>query len=359
MKHTGFSRTERRRAGHRGGDTRYGDRPGRGTGDGVPSGAVTRTEDESVRTVVVAVAANLLVAVAKGVAAALTGSAAILAETTHSIADTGNEVLLYVGVRRGLRPTDNRHPLGYGQARFVWSLLAAVGIFVVGGLFAIYDGVQSLRHPEPVANVAVGVAVLLVSAGLEGLSWRTAHRQLRAEASARHLDLGEHVVSSSDPLPSTVFLEDSAALVGLALALAALLLHLVTGSAVWDGVASLLIGLLLIVVAVVLARRSGALLIDEAAPVDVREGLRQMVAAEPWVDEVAELTAVYVGPRHLLVLADVVPVEGADLLGGVGRLRRRLLALPQVAAVRSRRSSGRAELTSPTAGIPGGCLRAA
>jgi len=325
----------------------------------VPSGAVTRTEDESVRTVVVAVAANLLVAVAKGVAAALTGSAAILAETTHSIADTGNEVLLYVGVRRGLRPTDNRHPLGYGQARFVWSLLAAVGIFVVGGLFAIYDGVQSLRHPEPVANVAVGVAVLLVSAGLEGLSWRTAHRQLRAEASARHLDLGEHVVSSSDPLPSTVFLEDSAALVGLALALAALLLHLVTGSAVWDGVASLLIGLLLIVVAVVLARRSGALLIDEAAPVDVREGLRQMVAAEPWVDEVAELTAVYVGPRHLLVLADVVPVEGADLLGGVGRLRRRLLALPQVAAVRSRRSSGRAELTSPTAGIPGGCLRAA
>jgi cation diffusion facilitator family transporter len=294
---------------------------------------VTRTEDASVRTVVVAVAANLLVAVAKGVAAALTGSAAMLAEATHSIADTGNEVLLYVGVRRGLRPADDRHPLGYGQARFFWSLLAAIGIFVVGGMFAIYDGVQSLRHPEPVTNVAVGVAVLLVSAGLEGLSWRTAHRQLRAEASARHLDLGEHVATSSDPMPSTVFLEDSAALVGLALALAALLLHLLTGSALWDAAASLLIGLLLIVVAFVLARRSGALLIDEAAPADVREGLRQAVAAEPWVAEVAELTAVYVGPGHLLVLADVVPVEGADLLGGVGRLRRRLLALPTVAAV--------------------------
>jgi Co/Zn/Cd efflux system component len=106
-----------------------------------------------------------------------------------------------------------------------------------------------------------------------------------------------------------------------------------TAPAVWDGVASLLIGLLLIVVAFVLARRCGALLIDEAAPVDVLDGLQQAVAAEPWVDEVAELTAVYVGSGHLLVLAHVVPVEGADRLGGVGRLRRRLLALPTVAAV--------------------------
>jgi cation diffusion facilitator family transporter len=289
--------------------------------------------DASVRTVVVAVAANLLVAVAKGVAAALTGSAAMLAETTHSIADTCNEVLLYVGVRRGMRPADDRHPLGYGQSRFFWSLLAAVGIFVIGGLLAIADGVRSLRHPEPVTNVGVGVAVLLISAGLEAWSWRTAHRQLRAEARARHLDLGEHVATSSDPMPTTVFLEDSAALVGLALALAALLLHLVTGSAVWDGAASLLIGLLLIGVAYVLMRRSGALLIDEAAPADVREGLVQAVAEERWVAEVAELTAVYIGPRHLLVLAHVVPVEGADLIGCVGRLRRRLLSLPAVAAV--------------------------
>jgi cation diffusion facilitator family transporter len=220
----------------------------------VSGGSVNRAEDASVRTVVVAVAVNLLVALAKGVAAALTGSAALLAETTHSIADTCNEVLLYVGVRRGMRPADDRHPLGYGQSRFFWSLLAAVGIFVIGGLFAINDGIQSLRHPEPVTNVPLGVAVLVVSAGLEGLSWRTAHRQLRAEASARHLDLGEHVVTSSDPMPTTVFLEDSATLVGLALALVALVLHLVTGSAVWDGAASLLIGLLLIGVALVLIR---------------------------------------------------------------------------------------------------------
>ena len=239
---------------------------------------MTRTEDASLRTVVVAVAANLLVAVAKGVAALVTGSAAMLAETTHSIADTGNEVLLYVGVRRGARPADEQHPFGYGQARYTWSLLAAVGIFVVGGLFAITDGVQTLRRPEPVTNVPLGVAVLLVSAGLEALSWRTARRQLRAEAAARHLDLGQYLVTSSDPTPTAVFLEDSAALVGIALALVALVLHILSGSALWDGATSLLIGLLLIVVAYLLMRRNLALLIDEAAPADIRQRLRQAVA---------------------------------------------------------------------------------
>ncbi|HET8914175.1 MAG TPA: cation diffusion facilitator family transporter [Propionibacteriaceae bacterium] len=282
---------------------------------------------------VVAVAANLLIAVAKGVAALLTGSAAMLAETTHSIADTFNEVLLYVGVRSGARPADERHPFAYGKAGYIWSLLAAVGIFVVGGLFAIAVGVQTLRSPEPVTNVAVGVAVLLISAGLEATSWRRARRQLRSEAAARHLDLGEYLVTSSDPTPAAVFLEDSAALVGIALALAALALHIATGSALWDGAASLLIGLLLIAVAVVLMRRNLALLTDEAAPADIRERLRQAVAREPWVAEVAELTAVYIGPRHLLVLAHVVPVDGADLPANIGRLRRRLLAVPAIAAV--------------------------
>jgi divalent metal cation (Fe/Co/Zn/Cd) transporter len=146
---------------------------------------------------------------------------------------------------------------------------------------AIADGVQTLRRPEPVTNVPVGVAVLLVSAGLEGLSWRTARRQLRAEAAARHLDLGEYLVSSSDPTPTAVFLEDSAALVGIALALAALVLHIATGSALWDGAASVLIGLLLIVVAYLLMRRNLALLIDEAAPADIRERLRRRLLAVP------------------------------------------------------------------------------
>jgi divalent metal cation (Fe/Co/Zn/Cd) transporter len=134
-------------------------------------------------------------------------------------------------------------------------------------------------------------------------------------------------------MPTAVFLEDSAALIGIALALAALVLHIITGSALWDGAASLLIGLLLILVAGVLMRRNLALLTDEAAPADIRERLRQGVAREPWVAEVSELTAVYIGPRHLLVLAHVVPVQGADLAADTGRLRRRLLAVPAIAAV--------------------------
>jgi cation diffusion facilitator family transporter len=302
---------------------------------------VSQADDASIRTVLVAAAANLLIALAKAVAATVTGSAALLAETTHSVADTFNELLLYVGVRSGARPVDERHPFGHGQARYAWSLLAAVGIFVVGGLFAIIDGVQTLREPVPVTDVPVGVAVLLVSAALEGVSWRTARRQLRAEAAARHLDLGRYLATSSDPTPAAVFLEDSAALLGIALALAALLLHLVTGSAMWDGAASLLIGLLLVAVAYLLIRRNLALLIDEGAPADVRERLRQAVAQEPWVAEVAELTAVYIGPKQLLVLAHVVPVDGADLIAGVGRLRRRLLSVPVIAGVEVTLVAGR------------------
>ena len=133
----------------------------------------------------------------------------MLAETTNSIASTASEVLLYVGLRHGARPADDRH-LGRGQARYFWSLLAAVGIFVIGGLLAILDGVQSLRHPEPLTNVGVGVAVLVVSAGLEGMSWRTAHRQLRAGQAAATSTSASTWPSRSDPTPATVFLEDSA-----------------------------------------------------------------------------------------------------------------------------------------------------
>jgi len=287
----------------------------------------------SLRTVIVAVLANLLVTVAKAVAAVLTGSAALAAETAHSVADTCNEVLLYVGVRRGGRPADDRHPLGYGQARYFWSLLAAVGIFVIGGLLAIYDGVRSLQHPEPLTSIPVGIAVVLVSAVLEFISWRTARRELRAEARARHRDLADHVATSSNPTPTTVFFEDTAALIGLALALLALILHMTTGSAVPDAIGSLLIGALLIVASVLLARRNAALLIDESAPPDVVQQLRETVAQCSWVLAVRDLVAVRIGPSQLLVLAQVVPRDGADIVAGIAELRSTLLAIQAVSRV--------------------------
>ena len=291
--------------------------------------------DASIRTVVVAVLINLLVTLAKAVAALLTGSAAMAAETTHSVADTANEILLYIGVRRGSRPADEQHPFGYGQSRYFWSLLAAVGVFVIGGLVAIWDGMQTLIHPEPLTDVPVGLGVIAVSAVLEGVSWRTARRELRVEADARHLDISTYIATSSNPTPTTVYYEDTAALIGLALAFAALLLHWWTGSAVPDGIASLLIGVLLIVASLLLVRRNAALLIDESAPAAAREGLRSLVLEESWVADVPNLKAVRIGPSQLLVIVRVVPCGDAefnavDLVAKIGKLRAKLLAIPAV-----------------------------
>ncbi|MCF2532365.1 cation diffusion facilitator family transporter [Yinghuangia soli] len=292
---------------------------------------------ESVRTVVVAVAANLAIAVAKAVAAVITGSASLWAETAHSFADTGNEVLLFIGLRRSDREADARHPFGYGQERWFWAFLAAMGIFVVGGVLAIQEGIKSLLHPEALESVWVGVAVLLVSAVLEGISWRQAHKQLKAEAARNDRTLARQLKRGSDPTAATVFLEDSAALIGLALALAALGLHAWTGSAVWDAVSSILIGLLLVAVAWRLATRNKALLIDESAPPNVLENVREGITSDPWVADAPEVTAVFVGPRLLLVSARVVATrEAADapaerLTEAVAGLTARLEARPGIA----------------------------
>ncbi|MEV4351268.1 cation diffusion facilitator family transporter [Actinoplanes sp. NPDC049596] len=288
-------------------------------------------QEESTRTVVVAVIANAAIAVAKTVAALLTGSASMWAEAAHSVADTGNEVLLFVGLKRSTKRADRRHPFGYGQERYFWTFLAALGIFLVGGTLSIGEGVRSLLVPEELESVWVGVGVLVVAFGFEAYSWNTARKQLRGESKERNRSMGQHLRRSSDPSATTVFLEDTAALIGLVLALAALLLHAGTGWAGWDAVGSMCIGVLLIVVAFVLARRSKTLLLDESAPPDVLEPIRARVAGADWVGEVRELHAVYVGPSSLVVNAWVTPtpsaVDGsaAELLRRVDELRESLL----------------------------------
>jgi cation diffusion facilitator family transporter len=294
---------------------------------------------DSTRTVVVAVIANFAIAVAKIVAAVLTGSASLWAEAAHSVADTGNEVLLFIGLRRSGRPPDARHPFGYGQERYFWTFIAALGIFLVGGTLSIGEGVRSLLMPEPLESLWVGIGVLVVAFCFEGYSWHTARKQLRAESRRRQRSMVEHLRRASDPSATTVFLEDTAALIGLLLALVALLLHAGTGWAGWDAVGSMGIGVLLIVVAYVLARRSKTLLLDESAPPDVLEPIRAQVGAADWVGEVRELHAVYVGPSSLLVNAWVVPVpvsdrnSAAELVRHVGRLRAELLRHPAIEQV--------------------------
>jgi cation diffusion facilitator family transporter len=300
------------------------------------------SEDESggsVRTVLVAVFANLAIAVAKIVAALLTGSASMWAEAAHSVADTGNEVLLFVGLRKSAGGPDAERPFGYGQERYFWAFLAALGIFLVGGTLSIGEGVRSLLLPEPVESLWVGIGVLVVAAGFEAYSWQTARKQLRRDARETRRSMTQHLARASDTSATTVFLEDTAALIGLALALVALVLHAVTGWAAWDAIGSVVIGLLLITVAFLLARRSKALLLEEAAPDDVVEPIRQQVTAPQWVGEPTTVQAVFVGPSRLLVNVWLVPSPGhrdepaAELVAKVDSLRRDLLNDPSIAQV--------------------------
>jgi cation diffusion facilitator family transporter len=293
----------------------------------------------STRTVVVAVIANLAIAVAKIVAALLTGSASMWAEAAHSVADTGNEVLLFIGLRRSVKGPDEARPFGYGQERYFWAFLAALGIFLVGGTLSIGEGVRSLLLPEPLESLWVGVTVLVVAAGFEAYSWHTARKQLRRDAAEQDRTMRQHLKRASDPSATTVFLEDSAALIGLAVALVALVLHATTGWAGWDAVGSIVIGVLLIVVAFLLARRSKALLLEESAPADVIDPIRDRVRAAAWVDDLPDIHAVYVGPSSLLVnlwVAPAGPARGgsaAELVRQAAELRRELLADPGIAQV--------------------------
>src|SRR3954453_16223479 len=195
--------------------------------------------DESFGSVLAAFAANVTIALAKGVAAALTGSPALLAETLHTVADAGNEVFLFIAIRRSRRPADASHPFGYGPERYFWALLAAIGIFVVGGAVSVWDGIHPLLHPPGLGPFWVGVAVLLVALTLDGISRIVAVRQLRTQAARREVSLRELLGESPDPTVVTVYFEDTVDVLSALLALAALVLHRLTGSAVPDALASI------------------------------------------------------------------------------------------------------------------------
>jgi cation diffusion facilitator family transporter len=260
---------------------------------------------ESFATVLVAGAANLAIAIAKIIAGALTGSSAMLAEGAHSVADTVNQAFLLTALTRSQKPADAQHPFGYAQERYFWSLLAAVGIFVLGAGFSVYEGIHSLMHPEPVEAAIVAYGVLALSFLFEGTSWVKALLQLRREAGERSVGLFRHVVTSPDPTAKTVAFEDTAALIGILLAAGGISLHLLTGAAAWDGIASILIGLLLVVVAVSLGTQSKRNLIGESMPAQARDQLQKIIDETPGVDVVVELLTMRLGPDEVLVAARV------------------------------------------------------
>ncbi|MFG2308513.1 cation diffusion facilitator family transporter [Streptomyces sp. NPDC048566] len=260
---------------------------------------------ESVATVIVAAAANLGIALAKAVAGIISGSSAMLSEAAHSVADTVTELLLLTALKRSTRPADEEHPLGYGPERYIWALLAAVATFVGGAVFSIYDGVHTLVAGEELGSPLVSYVVLGVAFLLEGYSLRTGLRQARGEAARVRAPFAHYLRYTPDTAVKAVVLEDSAALVGLVFAAGGLLGGQLTGSGVWDGVASLLIGALLLCVAWVLGRSNAELLIGRPLPRAVRERIRSELLAIEQVEAVLELTTLVQGPREALVAAKV------------------------------------------------------
>jgi cation diffusion facilitator family transporter len=264
--------------------------------------------------VLVAGGANLLVAAIKVVAGVLTGSSAMLAEAAHSAADTLNQVFLLTSLGKSSRPADSRHPFGYGQERYFWSLLAAFGIFVAGAGFSVFEGVLAITHPEHGQSALVGYVVLAVAGVAEGVSFVRALSQTRRQARQGHEGLADHLRSSPDTTVKAALFEDSAAMVGLALAAAGLGLRQLTGSGVWDGAASIAIGALLVVVAVRLGLDNRDLLIGRAADPRQQRIIRAEIEKLPGVDGLLELLTMHLGPDHLIIAARVAFSDdiGAD-----------------------------------------------
>jgi cation diffusion facilitator family transporter len=279
-------------------------------------------------TVFVALAANLLIAVAKAVGGLLTTSPALLSEAAHSVADTLNEVFLLAALRRSRRRPDAQHPFGYGKERWFWSLLAAVGIFVMGGCFSFYQGVSAFHEREPHTTRAflTALAVLVVSLLAEGSSLVKALLQVRGGARAHGRSFRAELREGEDPALRTVIGEDSAAVFGVLLALAGVVLHWTTGNRVWEAYASLAIAVLLMYVAYRLGRDCRETLIGEAADPRLRRRAHELLTRQPEIDTVTALLTMRLGVDSVLLAARV------DLTGGIDS------ETVEVAAVRIKRT---------------------
>jgi cation diffusion facilitator family transporter len=295
--------------------------------------ATEATEDpggsESTATVVVAGLANLGIAVAKLVGGLISHSSAMLSEAAHSLADTITEVLLFVALKRGGRAPDARHPVGYGRETYFWALLACLATFTLGAGFSFYQGVETILEGEEQGSPTVAYVVLAVSFVLEGASWLKAVRQVRRSARRWGTTPRRYLAETTDTTVKAVTFEDSAALVGLVLAALGLFLEQVTGDPVWDGLAAILIGLLLLLVAGSLARANVSLLIGRSISPRLQDELRAEIAGLPQVEGVPVLLTSVIGPGQLAVMAKVDFADTAtvaDVERASDEAERRLVA---------------------------------
>ena len=262
---------------------------------------------------VAALLANTGIAVAKFVGFAVTRSSSMLAESVHSVADAANQLLLLLGARRARRPPTDDHPFGHGRERYFWSFIVALVLFSMGAAFAVYHGIEKLRHPHMVENVGWAVGILVFGLVLESFSMRTAileANRVRGSASWRRF-----VLRSKQPELPVVLLEDAGALIGLVVALGAVITVHLTGEPRWDAVGTLTIGVLLGTIALFLAREMHSLLLGEAADIDDRVRITEAIENSPAVERLVSLRTQHLGPDEILVGARVVFRAGLDTAG--------------------------------------------
>ena len=279
------------------------------------------------RAVLTALVANLLVAGAKLGAFALTASSALLAESLHSFADTANEVLLLVGARRSTRPADLRHPFGHARYRYVYAFLVSLTVFWIGGVLAVIEGLVHLASDEPIVDPAWAFAVLVLGAVLDGWSLRTTVRAGRPAKGV--LSWKQLMRTTKAPELIVVFLEDLGALVGIAIAAVGVGLATITGAPVWDAVASIAIGLLLMAIGLVVNRETQSLLLGESASKDVEATIREAIAATPGIDGVVNFRTIHIGPDDLVVASGIVvdqAMEAAAIAQAIDAAEERVRA---------------------------------
>ncbi|HEY6015899.1 MAG TPA: cation diffusion facilitator family transporter, partial [Gaiellaceae bacterium] len=267
---------------------------------------MTDQRGESRKTVLVAISANAAIAAAKGVGGLLSGSSALLAEAAHSAADACNQGLMLLSLHRSERAPDEEHPFGYGKERFFWVLLAAIFIFLAGGIFGIAEGLfRILAGAAEKGGYAVTYGVLGFALLAEGTSFARALRQTRRGAREARLPFAAYIRASKEPAAKTVVSEDAADVAGILIAFAGTAAAQLTGNELWDGVAAVAIGLLLCVVGWALARDAKGLLIGEPARHEERQRLRRTILEHGAVEDVLDLRTMYLGPQSLLVVARV------------------------------------------------------
>ncbi|MER7362486.1 cation diffusion facilitator family transporter [Nonomuraea wenchangensis] len=286
------------------------------------------------KAIIAALTANLAIAVAKFVAAAFTGSSSMLAEGIHSVADSGNQVLLLIGGKRAARASTKEHPFGYGRERYFYAFVVAVVLFTIGAAFSLYEGWHKISHPTEVGAPIWAFGVLIFAIIAEGFSFRTAIKESNAVRGKQ--SWVAFVRRSKSPELPVILLEDLGALLGLIFALFGVTMAVVTGDGIWDGIGTMMIGVLLAIIAVVLAMETKSLLVGEGASPDVEARIRAALESAPEVERIIHMRTLHLGPEELLVAAKIAVQHNdtaAEVARGIDEAERRIREAEPIARV--------------------------